>query len=401
MLPSIDGQRCVPAEETSSMEARTAKIREPVKGAGVPKETPEVNNLDVLLAAVGPFLSGNSAAVKAEIIRSGYFDASMQRQLNIAAEVLLVNMQVSARAVDGLIDALGASTVERVRGVAPAVAMSHFGKRPAQCLQRIRRAGCFAGAWPQEQAQGFVHQLTIDLGFERIYPLVAEWVVDPDPLVRRLVVEGLRPRGVMTPHITELRADPGKLRPMLEAVLDDHSDYVRKAAANNINDISRDAPDLVCRWVTEWLRGNPSPERRWIMSRGLRTLVKAGNPTAMKLAGLGNPTTLELRAIASIPQQVTINQLIPIAVTLHNAGKGTMTARVQVKMVGPSKTPAKLRKKIYLIQSISIPAGGEVVAKKTLHFTHSNAQPHLPGSYTLEFIANGRTLGERSFRFRG
>ena len=34
------------------MEARTAEIREPVKGAGVPKETPEVNNLDALLARV-------------------------------------------------------------------------------------------------------------------------------------------------------------------------------------------------------------------------------------------------------------------------------------------------------------------------------------------------------------
>ena len=71
------------------------------------------------------------------------------------------------------------------------------------------------------------------------------WSLDANENVRRLASEGCRPRlpwGVALPMFKE---DPSALLPILENLKKDASLYVRKSVANNLNDISKDHPQLV------------------------------------------------------------------------------------------------------------------------------------------------------------
>jgi 3-methyladenine DNA glycosylase AlkC len=43
--------------------------------------------------------------------------------------------------------------------------------------------------------------------------------------------------------------------PLLEALMDDPSDYVRRSVANHLNDIAKDHPQLGAAWLERWLPG--------------------------------------------------------------------------------------------------------------------------------------------------
>ena len=102
--------------------------------------------------------------------------------------------------------------------------------------------------------------------------LLQDWVVDPDPGVRRAAIEGSRPRGVWTVHLDVLKERPELALPLLKAVRADPSEYVRKAAGNWLNDAAKSRPEFVRKLATEWRRGAPVPATERILRRGLRSL---------------------------------------------------------------------------------------------------------------------------------
>jgi 3-methyladenine DNA glycosylase AlkC len=111
---------------------------------------------------------------------------------------------------------------------------------------------------------------SLDLGLR----LLEGWVYDPDPNVRRCAIEGTRPRGVWSRHISEQRREPERAAHLLEPVRSDGSDYVRRSIANWINDASKDRPEWAVAVTSRWRRESPTPETEWIARHALRTLRK-------------------------------------------------------------------------------------------------------------------------------
>jgi len=142
--------------------------------------------------------------------------------------------------------------------------------------ERLRRARRFAtdphmlvreAAW-----ESFRPYLIEELDYGLI--LLAQWVRDPEPHVRRCAVEGSRPRGVWTQHIERLKEDPTPGLPILEPVRSDPDRYAARAVANWINDASWAHPDWVVELTSRWLRESPTDETRWIVNHATRTLRK-------------------------------------------------------------------------------------------------------------------------------
>ncbi|MBK7697724.1 MAG: DNA alkylation repair protein [Saprospiraceae bacterium] len=46
--------------------------------------------------------------------------------------------------------------------------------------------------------------------------------------------------------------DPNPIIPVLELMMEDDSEYVRKSVANNLNDISKDHPEVVINLIKKW-----------------------------------------------------------------------------------------------------------------------------------------------------
>jgi 3-methyladenine DNA glycosylase AlkC len=105
--------------------------------------------------------------------------------------------------------------------------------------------------------------------------VLADWVLDPDPNVRRCAIESTRPRGVWCAHLAALKEDPDRGLPLLEAVRADKSRYVQFSAANWLNDVSKTNARWVLSVCGRWQRQSPVKETEWIVHHALRGIRKA------------------------------------------------------------------------------------------------------------------------------
>ncbi len=172
----------------------------------------------------------------------------------------------------------------------------------------------------------------------------AEWLRDACPHVRRLVSEGTRPRLPLNIALPEFKKDPAPVIRLLEKLKDDPELYVRRSVANNLNDISKDNPDVVTTLLKKWNKGK-TPERKWLIKHALRTLEKQGNPAALKILGyspelkitpvdfqvitktvnLGNglEMTLSISTPSKLPEPIVIDYLI-----FHMKANGALSPKI-------------------------------------------------------------------------
>ena len=371
---------------------------QPNPGEGVPRETPARHSLDTLRATLAPVLG--DACLKnltAKLRADGYFDRSLMQQFEAAVQavVAVCSSSVEKKAI---IASLKDSPSDRMRGYAAAVAFALYRDAPEGCLRELYAVGILPGTWAQESAQACVKRLMLSHGTASVLPLCEHWIGDERPEARRLLVEALRPRGVWTGHLKELREDPKPLKPILDAVLDDPSEYVRKAVANCINDISKDHPDLVCRWAKRWVTKRISPEREWIVKRGLRTLMKSGHPGALAVLGFEGAALL-VTWHGRMPARIQPGEAIPIDLTVVNEGDMPVGAHVQVVLEGPGRgrTP---RRTVYHVAQLALPPklGAEITRR--IPFRHRNRQAKIPGRYRVLLQVNGHERAQREFEYR-
>jgi 3-methyladenine DNA glycosylase AlkC len=77
-------------------------------------------------------------------------------------------------------------------------------------------------------------------------------------------------------------ANPEPVLPILHALKDDQSLYVRRSVANHLGDIAKDHPELVFDLCERWLAGS-SNDVKWLIRHALRHPAKKGNKTALEL----------------------------------------------------------------------------------------------------------------------
>lgn len=111
---------------------------------------------------------------------------------------------------------------------------------------------------------------------------LTEWTADPDPHVRRLCSEGTRPRLPWAIRIPAFIENPRPVLPLLEALKDDPSPYVRRSVANHLGDIAKDNAELAFEICDRWL-GGASNEVRWLIRHALRYPAKKGDKVALRL----------------------------------------------------------------------------------------------------------------------
>lgn len=166
-----------------------------------------------------------------------------------------------------------------------------------------------------------------------VHDRLEHWVGRDDEHVRRLVSEGTRPKLPWAPKLAISAADPAYAVDLLDRLVDDPSDYVRRSVSNHLNDLCRVDPELALEVAHRWWPADAgrAAHRRWVVRRGLRTLVKAGDRRAFQLLGhdpdvavsamlelhtervaLGGAAewTLAVRSLESEPVEVVIDYVV-------------------------------------------------------------------------------------------
>lgn len=230
-----------------------------------------------------------------------------------------------------------------------------------------------------------------------VFDTLARWVHDDSEHVRRLVSEGSRPRLPWGLRLTALVADPSPTLPLLRALQDDPSEYVRRSVANHLNDIAKDHPALVADWVERHLPGAP-PERRALLRHACRTLIKQGDRRVLACWGLGErfrgKATLTLK-----PARVTVGDSLELTLALATTARKPQVLEIDYA-VHHVKADGRTTPKVFKGWRVTLPARGTLALTKRHSMREVTTRRYHAGRHLIAVQVNGETVAEAPFDLR-
>lgn len=217
--------------------------------------------------------------------------------------------------------------------------------------------------------------------------------------VRRLVSEGSRPRLPWATRIDAFIRDPTPVLDLLDRMKDDTVPYVQKSIANNLNDITKDHPELVLETLGGWLEGEPAPGRQWIARHGLRTLIKAGDQRALALLGSTGAEQIRLDKLTLGATALRIGEQLPFACTISNTDSQAHKLSIDYA-IHFVRGRGQRNEKVFKLTTITLPSGESRRIERSHSFERARIRRYYPGQHRFELKINGRVVGGREFELQ-
>ncbi|AFR27267.1 uncharacterized protein YhaZ [Arthrobacter sp. Rue61a] len=221
---------------------------------------------------------------------------------------------------------------------------------------------------------------------ERAIATMQSWTNHHDHNVRRLATEGSRAYLPWAKRVPWLVANPAATQGILDATYQDDADYVRRSAANHLNDLSRIDPLLVVATARRW-SGNPDATTARVIRHGLRTLVKQGNPEALALLGYsgGRLVVMEPRILHPA---IAWDGTVEFTAEIENKGSQPATAAIDYS-IGFQRFNGTVSAKTFKLTSRRIAPGETVTVSKKHSFRPITTRTYYPGQHYVVVQANG------------
>mgnify|MGYP003624692351 CR=1 FL=1 len=220
-----------------------------------------------------------------------------------------------------------------------------------------------------------------------------EWASSDNVHVRRLASEGCRPRLPWASALTEFKKNPQQIIPILESLKDDDEDYVYRSVANNLNDISKDHPELVTSIAQSWMQGKPSKNRIWLVKHACRGLLKSGHPTVLALFGFSDPAHIQIQDF-NIDKTVKLGNALGFSFSLvSHQILGQCRCEFIISFM---KKNGKQADKIFKISEAEIKSQSKAISKQ-FSFKAISTRKYYPGEHQLTLVVNGKKLAMQSF----
>jgi len=219
------------------------------------------------------------------------------------------------------------------------------------------------------------------------------WAKHKNHHVRRLASEGCRPRLPWAIGLPEFKKNPTEVLKVLEILKEDESEYVRKSVANNLNDISKDNPDVALKTAKRWYGKNKGTN--WIVKHGMRGLLKKGNTEALKLFGFKGAEGIKVTDLKLLPDKVKVGDKINFSFKLKSDKEQKIRLEYTIDFITSS---GKISKKIFKISENTYEPHKIYPISKIHSFKDLTVRKHFEGNHTLAIIVNGENLAEKIFK---
>jgi 3-methyladenine DNA glycosylase AlkC len=220
------------------------------------------------------------------------------------------------------------------------------------------------------------------------------WAQDENEHVRRLVSEGTRPRLPWGMRLKAFVQDPAPILPLLEALRDDPSDYVRRSVANSLNDIAKDHPDLVAALAARWIRG-ASAERARLVRHACRTLIKAGHRATLTAFGYSPTAKVKLEDFSLTPAKLTFGKTLTFRVQLVSTARTAQ--KIVLDYIVHHRKKSGSSAKVFKWKAFTIAPGEAISLEKKHAVRRITTRVYYPGTHKVEVMANGKVLGGKRF----
>ena len=223
------------------------------------------------------------------------------------------------------------------------------------------------------------------------------WAQDENHHVRRFTSEGCRPRLPWAMAIPEFKKDPSPILPILEMLKNDDSEYVRRSVANNVNDISKDHPELVLDMCEKWIGKNK--HTNWIVKHACRGLLKNGHRRALALFNFPEPKHVEVAPLTLDKKQLAIGETLHFTTGLLSSVDALGKIRLEYA-IDFTKANGKTSRKIFKITENDFAEKEKTFSRKH-SFRDLSTRKHYAGTHKVALIVNGVEKGSADFELTG
>ncbi len=241
----------------------------------------------------------------------------------------------------------------------------------------------------------------------RMMKQMQQWAHSDNHHVRRLASEGCRPRLPWAISLPAFKKNPQPVLTVLASLMLDDSEYVRRSVANNLNDISKDNPDVVLNWAHKWQGENDNTDR--LLKHACRSLLKQGDANTMVLFGFATPENITISEF-KVQSEVTLGNSLAFSFLLkrvtarsdhidssdggmNQAGIGRCRIEFAIHFV---KASGHLSRKVFKI-SESNETKNEKRVTKNFSFKAISTRKYYTGKHQLTLIINGVDLANKDF----
>ena len=217
------------------------------------------------------------------------------------------------------------------------------------------------------------------------------WAKSKNEHLRRLSSEGCRPRLPWAISLPTFKQNPTKPLEIIELLKNDKSLYVRKSVANNLNDISKDNPQLVIKFVKENL--GSTKELDWICKHASRTLLKKGDKQILELFNFDKSHHINLIDFC-YDKSVNIDENLSFSFEI-NSDENIGNIRVEY-VIYYLKSNNIHNKKVFMISQNEIKSSSKKFTKKQ-SFKNMTTRKHYLGKHFIAILINGEEILKKEF----
>jgi len=237
-----------------------------------------------------------------------------------------------------------------------------------------------------------------DIG--RMMAQMLAWTGHESFHVRRLSSEGCRPQLPWAIGVPALRADPTPILPILERLKCDEHEWVRRSVSNNLNDISKDHPDIVVEMAGRWLAEYPTPEMREIINHGLRTLLKRGHPGALALMGFGGDRAFTIKNLTVSPASIPSGGEVTFSFEVESSSDQPQNLMIDyivyLKRANGGQSP-----KVFKLSKRVLAPGETITVTRRHSFKPVTTRRYYPGEHAIQIQINGLSSERCAFMVLG
>jgi 3-methyladenine DNA glycosylase AlkC len=230
----------------------------------------------------------------------------------------------------------------------------------------------------------------------RMMAQMLAWSCHDHPGVRRLASEGCRPRLPWAMSLPNLQADPAPILPILDQLKLDESDDVRRSVANNLNDISKDNPQVTLGVVRRWQHDHDSPAMRQLISHALRTLIKQGDPGALELLGYATSAAFRVHDLTVAPAVIPMGGEVTIAFEVESLSDTPQALMIDY-VIHLVRARGQHTQKVFKLTKRTLTPGETIRLRQRHSFEAVTTRRYYPGEHAVEIQINGVRSERRAF----
>ena len=227
---------------------------------------------------------------------------------------------------------------------------------------------------------------------EKTMKQMLSWAKSDNYHVRRLASEGSRPRWPWAIGLPNFKKDQAKVIEILNILKNDPEEYVRRSVANNLNDISKDNPEIVISLSKKWLGVNDN--LNWVIKHGNRTLLKNGNSETLSLFGFEKVKNIKVNDF-NCDNDVKEGGKFNFSFNLTNNNKKLGKLRIEFAIYFMKKN-GKQSKKVFKISESNYDIKNKMIYKY-FSFKSITTRKYHKGEHSISIIVNGIELNNEKF----